>query len=37
MLEVYNSELANELGNAVQRTAAMVQQYQKASSATSAG
>lgn len=25
----YNNELANELGNAVQRTAAMVQQYQK--------
>lgn len=28
LLEVYNSELANELGNAVQRTLAMVQQYQ---------
>ncbi len=27
--EVYNSELANELGNAVQRTAAMVTQYQQ--------
>lgn len=26
--EVYNSELANELGNAVQRTAAMITQYQ---------
>ncbi len=26
--EVYNNELANELGNAVQRTAAMVKQYQ---------
>ena len=25
----YNSELANELGNAVQRTAAMIQKYQK--------
>lgn len=25
----YNNELANELGNAVQRTAAMIQQYQK--------
>jgi len=28
LLEVYNSELANELGNAVQRTAAMIKQYQ---------
>lgn len=28
LLEVYNSELANELGNAVQRTAAMIVQYQ---------
>ena len=28
LLEVYNSELANELGNAVQRTAAMIIQYQ---------
>lgn len=28
LLEVYNSELANELGNAVQRTLAMVNQYQ---------
>ena len=28
MHEVYNSELANELGNAVQRTAAMIKQYQ---------
>ena len=26
--QVYNSELANELGNAVQRTAAMIKQYQ---------
>lgn len=26
--EVYNNELANELGNAVQRTAAMIKQYQ---------
>ncbi len=26
--EIYNSELANELGNAVQRTAAMLKQYQ---------
>lgn len=26
--EVYNAELANELGNAVQRTAAMLKQYQ---------
>jgi methionyl-tRNA synthetase len=26
--QVYNSELANELGNAVQRTAAMITQYQ---------
>lgn len=26
--DVYNSELANELGNAVQRTAAMLKQYQ---------
>lgn len=26
--EVYNSDLANELGNAVQRTAAMISQYQ---------
>lgn len=26
--EVYNTELANELGNAVQRTAAMIKQYQ---------
>lgn len=26
--EIYNSELANELGNAVQRTAAMITQYQ---------
>jgi methionyl-tRNA synthetase len=26
--EVYNNELANELGNAVQRTAAMITQYQ---------
>ncbi len=26
--EVYNNELANELGNAVQRTAAMIQNYQ---------
>src|SRR6185369_16596771 len=25
----YNNELANELGNAVQRTVAMLQQYQK--------
>lgn len=28
MFEVYNNELANELGNAVQRTVAMIQQYQ---------
>lgn len=28
LLEVYNSELANELGNVVQRTAAMIKQYQ---------
>jgi methionyl-tRNA synthetase len=28
MEEVYNNELANELGNAVQRTAAMIQKYQ---------
>lgn len=28
MVEVYNNELANELGNAVQRTAAMILQYQ---------
>lgn len=28
LLEVYNTELANELGNAVQRTSAMIQQYQ---------
>lgn len=28
LLEVYNSELANELGNAVQRTTAMVKTYQ---------
>lgn len=28
LLEVYNNELANELGNAVQRTAAMIMQYQ---------
>lgn len=28
LLEIYNSELANELGNAVQRTAAMIIQYQ---------
>jgi methionyl-tRNA synthetase len=27
--EAYNNELANELGNAVQRTAAMITQYQK--------
>ena len=29
LLNSYNSELANELGNAVQRTASMVTQYQK--------
>lgn len=29
LLEVYNADLANELGNAVQRTAAMVKQYQE--------
>lgn len=28
MLKAYNNELANELGNAVQRTAAMITQYQ---------
>ncbi len=28
LLESYNSELANELGNSVQRTAAMITQYQ---------
>lgn len=28
LLEVYNNELANELGNSVQRTAAMIKQYQ---------
>lgn len=28
LLEVYNNELANELGNAVQRTAAMIKRYQ---------
>lgn len=28
LLEVYNNELANELGNAVQRTVAMIKQYQ---------
>ncbi len=28
LLEAYNNELANELGNAVQRTAVMLQQYQ---------
>lgn len=28
MVEVYNNELANELGNAVQRTAAMIVQFQ---------
>ena len=29
LAEAYNNELANELGNAVQRTAAMVMKYQK--------
>ncbi|MBI3624192.1 methionine--tRNA ligase [Candidatus Saccharibacteria bacterium] len=28
LLETYNNELANELGNAVQRTSAMIKQYQ---------
>lgn len=28
LLEAYNNELANELGNAVQRTSAMIKQYQ---------
>ncbi len=28
LAEAYNNELANELGNAVQRTSAMIQQYQ---------